>query len=538
MKQVFAASSWLQLVNISAALDSGLLDEAEERVLLVCDTRLVSEVGPSFAGQPEAAPLVARFDRVIDLNAWIRPMHPAQWSVKTTERAVWGRLLARAWELEGAEIQLFLESLQSSPAQPLAAVFADAELFVHSDGLMTYGPSRNRFSPLVWHRLSGLLHMDLVPGLTPLLLSEFPGVRRIPVPAEALREVIADVASRTAAEVSPAPPGSVLVIGQYLSDIGLLSVEEETAVYEDMVRRAAAEGASTVLFKAHPAASSAVGGVLEQRARAAGIGFELLPASLPVEVCAERMRPEAVYSCFSTGMVTAWRLYGTAARSFGTELALEAFAPYENSNRIPVTICRDLFGDPAGAGPAGAAPAEAGPAGGDAGGGAGTRAQSPYTLQELVDAVGYCMQSRILAVLRPRAEAFLTAHGAEASAYFKRRRLTKLDLPGGLPPRAGTLPQRARRAAGRGAREAVQTAAHALPPEVVEGFRPLAALAGRTGLRMRTSAGRVAAEAGGRVRSALARAAGGAPTTGAHARPAPAGAPTGPGAAGEGQEAR
>ena len=38
---------------------------------------------------------------------------------------------------------------------------------------MSYGPTRNKLDPLVGTRVRRLLHLDLVPGLTPLLLTEF-----------------------------------------------------------------------------------------------------------------------------------------------------------------------------------------------------------------------------------------------------------------------------------------------------------------------------------------------------------------------------
>ncbi|GAA2105303.1 polysialyltransferase family glycosyltransferase [Brevibacterium salitolerans] len=472
MKQVFAVSSWLQLASLAAAMDSGLLEEAQERVLLVSDNRVVNEVGPSFAQRPEAAPLLTRFDRVISLNEWIWPMHPAQWGPKDIERTMWSKLFTRAWELESADgrVQLFLESVQSNPGRALAAVFLEAELFVHSDGLMGYGPTRNRLSPLLWNRLRGFVYVDLVPGLRPLMLSEFERVEHLVVPPEAVRAAIGEVADSAAVQLPEEREGTALIIGQYLSDIDLLTHEQETEVYAAMVRSALDAGCTSVVFKPHPAASSSVSSVLAARAAEAGAAFELAPSSVPLELCLDRMRPAAVYSCFSTGMVTAWRLYGAKARSLGTDLALEAFAPYENSNRIPVTICRYLFDDAHGAEAAHtsesthSAEAAHGPEaahGGAQGGAYGDRA---FSLQELTDAVGYCMQSRIYPHLRDSAQAFLTAHYSAAPEYFKRRRLTKLGLPGGLPPRTRTVLDRAR-----------STVAQTLPEPVAARVRPLAA---------------------------------------------------------------
>src|SRR5699024_1078711 len=130
MIQAFAASSWLQLVNLAAAMDAGLIEEADERILIACDTRVVSEVGPSFFELPEAAPLLERFTRVIDFNTWIWPMHPAQWGPGTLEQPMLTKLCRSAWGIDDPHLQLFLESIQSRPGSGLAALFPDAEIFV------------------------------------------------------------------------------------------------------------------------------------------------------------------------------------------------------------------------------------------------------------------------------------------------------------------------------------------------------------------------------------------------------------------------
>src|SRR5690348_17927762 len=44
---------------------------------------------------------------------------------------------------------------------------------VYADGLMSYGPTRNKLGLLVDSRIDRLLHLDLVPGLRPMLLTEF-----------------------------------------------------------------------------------------------------------------------------------------------------------------------------------------------------------------------------------------------------------------------------------------------------------------------------------------------------------------------------
>lgn len=429
MKQVFVVSSWLQLLSISAAVRNGRIESADERVLFVSDTRTVCEVGPSFAEQETAAPLLDVFDRVIDYNAWIWPQHPAQWSPRINEQPMWSKALLQAWDLDDCHVQLFVESVQGNPAQALSCIFPDADIIVHSDGLMTYGPTRNVLPAQLWQRVSGLLYMDLVPGVEPLLLSDCPGISRISVSPDELRSEV----ERAAAAVDPADltahPDACMVVGQYLADVSLFSLEQEAALYEQMLDHAIAAGHEHIYLKPHPSSSQSVRSALEHRAARRGVSFDVVPAHLPVELAVMTLRPASIYSCFSTGMVTAWRLFGIPATAFGTREALEEFRPYENSNRIPVTICDYLFTD---------------------------KTSDREPLQAVINTVGYCMQARMVPSLRTQAVDFLKRSLPAYRHYFKRRRLTKLGLPGSAPP--PTPAQRLRRYGGRGYRIGMQVA--------------------------------------------------------------------------------
>ena len=84
--------------------------------------------------------------------------------------------------------------------------------------------------------------------------------------------------------------------------------------------------------------------------------------------------------------------------------------PYENSNRIPVTLIDALLVRSV------PAPAED-PAGTDG------------QLQRLVETVAYCMQARQLPGLRATAAEFLHTGLPQQARYFRRRRLAVLDLP-------------------------------------------------------------------------------------------------------------
>lgn len=146
------------------------------------------------------------------------------------------------------------------------------------------------------------------------------------------------------------------------------------------------------------------------------------------EVVFRRMRPDLVVGCFSTALFTAARFHGIPVARTGTGMLLERLTPYENSNRVPVTLADVLLPDL------------------DAGG-AGAPRPADAEVTELVAAVGYAMQPRVRPDLRPAAERHLSAADpARVTRYFRRRRLTALGLPGGLPASGSRA---ARRLAGK-----------------------------------------------------------------------------------------
>ena len=87
---------------------------------------------------------------------------------------LWQRALRLLWDVdEDDRVELAVESIQVNPARALAAIFSEASVDVYADGLMSYGPTREKLPLTLARRVRRLLHLDLVPGLRPLLLSEY-----------------------------------------------------------------------------------------------------------------------------------------------------------------------------------------------------------------------------------------------------------------------------------------------------------------------------------------------------------------------------
>lgn len=436
MIQLLVASSSFQLACLAAMVDAGVLPPADRRVLVLANGSLSPELTVALDEGPGFEIVARRFDHVVDLGALTAPRRAGAFNPRTEELVTYERLMRRAWDLGTGPVALVVESIQVNPAQALARIFHDAPILVHSDGLMSYGPTRSRLPRHIAQRVLGTCHVDLVPGLQPVLLAEL-SPQRTSVPLPVLREVFDELAADLdRSSLLPAvPPNHALILGQYLGALGLIDSDEELGLHLQMIEQAASSGVEHIVFKPHPSSSPAAMLRLNVLVAERGLGFTMLRTSLLAETVIGLTRPQLVISCFSTALATARFMLGVPVRAVGTEQLLQTLAPYQNSNRIPLSLVHALF-------------VEQLPAPSERGEGQEDR------LTALVRAISYCMQSEQLAQLREEAAAFLAANYAATAAYFKRRRLAALNLP---PRWAHPDPQRGpvirlRRAAGRSVR--------------------------------------------------------------------------------------
>ncbi|WP_052847868.1 polysialyltransferase family glycosyltransferase [Streptomyces avicenniae] len=418
--QVFEVSTLYGAATLAAALDAGLF-EPGRRVLLVTNNATVPEAAATLDEMTGWRRIADRFDTVVSWNDTIYPNHPSLWAPAETDAPVWQRLLREAWGLGDGPLDLVVESVHAKPAAALAEIFADADVHVYADGLMSYGPTRER---LLWPtgcRVRRLLHLDLLPGLTPLLLSEL-GAPAVIVPDEAFRAVLDEIGGAYTEPVVPREGGerTAVLLGQYLAALNILSAAQEEALHERMLRGAARAGCAHVLFKPHPTAPAQYSKVLEKAAAEAGVRLTVLDTPMLAETVFDRFRPDLVVGCFSTALLTASVYYGIPIARVGTDLVLERLRPFQNSNRVPVTLVDAFVPDvEALSGGLQALPAPPPDAG--------------AALGPLVRVLGYTMQPRMHAGLRGEAVAWLTEHqGGLAAKYVRRSKLTALALPGGF----------------------------------------------------------------------------------------------------------
>ncbi|MER5308360.1 polysialyltransferase family glycosyltransferase [Streptomyces sp. NPDC002773] len=427
--QIFCASTLYGAVTLAAAVDSGCFGTADRRILLVTNNAAVPETTPALDEAEGFDRLRGRFDSVLSWNETISPLHPGGWTPRASDLPLLQRHLRKLWNLGDDRVELALESLQVTPALAIAQLLPEAPITVYADGLMSYGPTRNKIDPMIGGRVGRLLHLDLVPGLAPLLLAEFGAVPEA-VPTEAFTKVVEELAGGPAASED----GPALLLGQYLAALKLLTAAEEEELHLRMVRGAIARGHRRLVFKPHPTAPDAWSRTLVRAAEE--LGAELTVEDRPVlaEVLYGELRPALVVGCFSTALLTAGTFYGLPVARVGTGALLERLTPFQNSNRIPLTVVDAVV-----------PPLEDGTEDGGAvvGDAAGTE-----LLNDLVAAVGFAMQPKIRPELREPAVRHLSGPLAERTRHhFTRRRLTVLNLPGGLPiPRHPKVRRLARRA--------------------------------------------------------------------------------------------
>lgn len=428
MIQIFFSATQYAAATVTAAIRAGQFGPraAHRRILVVSNTAAVPEVGTPLDRMAGFEKLRPEFDQVHSWNDFISPHHPAGWSPRAQDALLWEKAVRLAWDLGDEPVEIACESIQANPSRAVADIFADSPIHVYADGLMSYGPTRNRIPHGMSSRIARVLHLDLVPGLRPLLLAEY-GVEPEAVPNEAIVDVLAQIGESGAgilAERLPAdhPPTAVL-LGQYLSAIDLITQDEEEQLHIRFLRAAARAGHRDILFKPHPSAPAVFNDSLEAVARELDVRLTVLSEPVLAETVFAFLKPKLVIGCFSTALMTAAAFYGIPVARVGTDLLLERITPYENSNRIPLTIIDAALPD--------AEEAELGAPLELAG--------MAEELGPLVRTVGFCMQSRKHHALRDEATAWLTANLAAHQRYFKRRRLTSLRLPGGSPVRAETL---------------------------------------------------------------------------------------------------
>ena len=334
--QVFVASTATGLAAISAALTDGAFPAADRRVLVLSNNASIPETAPGVTDTAGTAPLLEAFDDVYSYNDLVAPARPATWSPRAEDLIVWERALRALWSLEG-DVHLVVENLQVVPALSVCQTFADAGIDVYADQLTVYGPSRSVLPAQVSTRLQRLLHLDLVPGVRPLLLREH-GITPIAISVDSFLKVTNAITT----EAGPAGlavdgrPTAVL-LGDHLTRQGWLSEDEEADLHLQMVEQTVAAGFTELLYRPHPGARAGLTGALLDRAQSLGARLGVRDAPELIETWYASGEVDLVVGCLSTALATA-AFYGVPAARVGTELLLDRLNATIDLHRMPATI--------------------------------------------------------------------------------------------------------------------------------------------------------------------------------------------------------
>jgi len=343
--EIFEVSSLFQVVATMAAIRAEVVSTPQaHRTLLICNNALIPELTHGLRESSIIENAGEFFDSVVYFNELTYPLGPSDFSPADKDLPLLKALLQHYLDIpHSAKVVLYLESIQANPARALARVFHEAELIIHADGLMVYGPARAQLPPAITSRISTVLYPEFIPGLRPLLVTA-PTAQYVAVGLDHLREAVSLCAPPQRGESHPTGEYA-LVLGQYLATLNLLTPAEELDLTFEMITRAHEETGLPVVFKAHPSSPRTSTLRLERSARDSHIPLTIDHTDTIAEVLFAHKPPQLVVSAFSTALATAYFGYHIPVLGVGTELLLERFTPYQNSNRIPATIIDALFGD-------------------------------------------------------------------------------------------------------------------------------------------------------------------------------------------------
>ncbi|GAB2848233.1 alpha-2,8-polysialyltransferase family protein [Actinocorallia aurea] len=361
-----AAATRLGAAAFAAALDLGLLPAAPRRILL--------------ASVPPGPAVAARFTDVLDWDAEFAPLRPLGWTPRPQDLPVLERWLTQRWSLAGP-IRLVVDA--PAALATLGAVLTAARITVCAAGLDSYGPTEVRPPDGVGSRITRLLHLDLVPGLSPLLLREY-GLVSTPVPAAPLQTLLGP-------PDAPAPAAKgALLLPEDLAARGVLPAEAEQVMLASAVRAVAARGITSLRC----AGETVPGAVLREARR---LGLAVGTVADPWSA-----RPVLAVGHASATLTALARIGGATVAAVGTRRLVPT------SERVAATLTHltvPLL---------------------TRGGRLVPPARPP--LQPLLDALSYTLRPGQLPELRPAAVAHLT--GADAAhGYFPASGLAALGLP-------------------------------------------------------------------------------------------------------------
>jgi hypothetical protein len=406
--QLVLVSSAESLLAAAAAVDAGLLDRPRRRVLVLFGRAPAPETAVLPHERPGMSAAVARFDDVVVLDELVRPADPVRWSPRGDDRPVLARLLRQAWGIGDDAVVLVSDRPHAEqPVEWLMSAFYGCEVVRLVTDLAGYGPGPKSIGWPQARRTSRYLYREHVPGLALWPEGderrEGTGVEAVAIPAEKWAGVVDDVASAAGSAVpGPGEGRTALVLAESFVADGVLSRDEETALWREAVEAAVAEGVDDVVVVADPVVPANLAVRLSDVA-AGAVRVTLVERPAVAEAYLAAMRPAVVVGTMSPALLRA-RADGARVVPVGAKLVKERLRPYANPIRLPWAVADAALREDARWSDAGA-------------------------LADLIGAVAFCMYPERFAARRKDVAAFLEGlEPAEVGRYTTANRAQKLGL--------------------------------------------------------------------------------------------------------------
>lgn len=332
------ATTISDLVTINAIMDSGLLKSTESYLVITDVTTRFEAWSAIMSTIQEYEYLTSRFTKICYLNDLIFPQHPVDLRTEDESPASINRLKSLIG-VEYAE-NLLLVSIQTPPASFLAEIYNEATINVYADGLMVYSPTRTDLPKSVLKRIKRVFYYDYISPIKPFVLLEA-HPEYIPIPKSSYKKLI-----MKKPKFRNDTKKNIVIIGQYLGDIGFISHEEEYQNYRRILQAEFDQYGLqfNYIFRPHPTSRISYGRRLMQFAEEKGIPLCIDDTIAPVEFLYNKDNTEKVAGMFSTSLFSLRFLHDIPAKSYFCDILYDKMMPFLNSNRTPLIIAHMLLG--------------------------------------------------------------------------------------------------------------------------------------------------------------------------------------------------
>ncbi|MGI3780581.1 MAG: hypothetical protein ACRYG2_07355, partial [Janthinobacterium lividum] len=297
------------------------------------------------------------------------------------------------------DVELVVGTGTLAVGRELTRRFRDAPVSLLAAGASAYGPTFAALQGRLAKRVRQVLHVDLVPGLDPVLLAE----RSVPVrtvPPEHVRTAAASLPG-----LDPVSDPTTLVLGRSAPWVGALDRDAQTALLVAMVERCSEAGHTRIVLLLDKDAPARARKQLDKAARAARADLTIVTGHKPVEAWFALDGVGLVVGSADEDLLVARSVFGHRVAQLDTEVVVKNLRPFDDPRRAGATLVgatvpdlRSWTSTPGGDDP------------------------RPVDLTGLMGTVAYAMQPDLLVDRRAAAIGFLEVHPDVRRRFVRKRR--------------------------------------------------------------------------------------------------------------------